>query len=332
MFWRSSKRPDPTPPDTTPLFRKYYSADVPVALETLTEFRGDAFPRSGPECWIDAPDALFAVDRKVSLGELSDSDAEMCRKFITQGFYVAEKLIDHETLDRSWREYESAIERGDLSVPAESHGDDDPYPGRVLDPHLLVPGLRNLQWHPEVLRITDILFGRKTLPFQTIIGHKGSAQSAHSDAIHMTTYPLGFLIANWIAFEDIHPDSGPLFYYPKSHRILPYLLSFEVGIEPLQFKNGLPVYSEKYEPALQRYLDAYELKPETFIAKKGDVFFWHANLVHGGSKRVDLRRSRKALVCHYFGERVFAYHDLSGNASRLHRNGVYADASVDPPV
>ena len=45
----------------------------------------------------------------------------------------------------------------------------------------------------------------------------------------MTTYPLGFLVANWIAFGDISPASVPLEYYPHSHR-LPYLLSAEVGI------------------------------------------------------------------------------------------------------
>nr|WP_321984985.1 hypothetical protein [uncultured Lichenicoccus sp.] len=28
------------------------------------------------------------------------------------------------------------------------------------------------------------------------------------------TYPLGYLAATWTAFEDIHPDSGPLVYYP----------------------------------------------------------------------------------------------------------------------
>ncbi|MDP6776601.1 MAG: hypothetical protein QGI83_07545 [Candidatus Latescibacteria bacterium] len=26
----------------------------------------------------------------------------------------------------------------------------------------------------------------------------------------MTTYPLGYLAAAWIAMEDIHPDCGPV--------------------------------------------------------------------------------------------------------------------------
>jgi hypothetical protein len=48
-------------------------------------------------------------------------------------------------------------------------------------------------------------------------------------------------------------------------------------------------------------------------------------------ERKDLRLSRKALVCHYFAEGVVTYHDLSGNPSRLHRNGMYAPPVVDQP-
>ena len=58
------------------------------------------------------------------------------------------------------------------------------------------------------------------------------------------------------------------------------------------------------------------------------MLFWHANLVHGGARRVDPDTSRKALVCHYFGEGTVTYHDLSGNVSHLHKDGMYAPATV----
>lgn len=314
-------------------FQKTYAAEFPVDLDAIAEFRGDAFPKCGSGCWIDQPDALYRVDEKVALGTMSESDARICRKFIIDGYYIAPGLIADEALDACWRAYEEAIAAGVIELAPEPHGEGDPYPGRRLDPHIEVPEIRQLQWHREVLRITDLLFGRKTLPFQTIMGHKGSSQLAHSDAIHMTTYPLGFLIANWVAFEDIHPDSGPLVYYPGSHRLLPYLLSAEVGILRQEFKvKGYAAYNEKYEPAMARHLEAYGLQPQTFIAQKGDVLFWHANLVHGGAPRADLGHSRKALVCHYFAERAFTYHDLSGNRTRLHKNGLYAPPVVDPPL
>ena len=71
------------------------------------------------------------------------------------------------------------------------------------------------------MRCIRLLMDREPRALQTIASHKGSQQGLHSDSIHMTTYPLGYLTAAWIAFEDIDPDCGPLVYYPGSHR-LPY--------------------------------------------------------------------------------------------------------------
>jgi hypothetical protein len=325
------KRPPPAPSEQR--FRQRYFAEIPVDLESLPQFRAEQFPQSGPAPWIDQPDALDRTRAMAERGELTESDAAICRQFIVEGFTVAPGLVSAAELDAAWQGYERALAEKVVSVEPESHGENDPYPGRLLDPHLQVAEVRALQWHPEILRICDLLLGRKAVPFQTIIGHKSSQQLAHSDAIHMTTYPPGYLIAAWVAFEDVDPASGPLTYYPRSHRLLPYLLSRDVGIAMFEFKEkgGAPTYSARYEPAVQRYLDAYSLTPQAFCPRKGDVLFWHANLVHGGSIRGDLAHSRKALVCHYFARGAFTYHDLSGNASRLHRNGLYEGLAVDPP-
>lgn len=314
-------------------FQKAYIADVPVDLEAMPQFRNEFFPRSGPYPWIDQPDALITLEERVAAGSIDAVDAEICRSLIVDGYCIIKNLIAPDVLDAVWQAYEKALADSVVAVKPEIHGKGDRFPGRLLDPHLKIPEVRELLWRPEILRITDMLFGRKTVPFQTIIGHKSSQQAPHSDAIHMTTYPLGFLLAAWIAFEDVHPHSGPLVYYPKSHRLLPYLLSADVRIEMMKFKekSGSALYNTIYERRLQQYLDAYGLRPQTFCPNKGDVLFWHANLAHGGSRRKNLEHSRKALVCHYFAKGAFTYHDLSGNASRLHRNGLYAELADDKP-
>src|SRR5471032_2370233 len=116
----------------------------------------------------------------------------------------------------------------------------------------------------------------------------------------MTTYPLGYLTAAWVAFEDIHPDSGPLIYYPGSHR-LPYVFSKDVGITESDFKReGYGPYHSKYEPRIAELIAEHGIQPRYFYAKKGDVLIWHANLLHGGSPRQDLTLSRKAAVIHFF--------------------------------
>lgn len=310
-------------------FRELYVADRSVDFESFGEFRAEAFPTSGPLTWLDRPDALFEIDRRLKAGEITEAEAKMCEHWMFEGYVVAPGLIDADLLKKVWTAYEAAIAAGDIKVAPESLGPEDVWPGRNLDPHIPLPVIREIQQHPAVMRIADVLFGRPTLPFQTIMGHKGSSQLAHSDYIHMTTYPMGYLLACWVAFEDIHPDSGPLEYYPRSHRLVPPMLSAELGIEPLAFKRDTSVYHLRYEPAVKRYLEGLDLKPSTFLAKAGDVLFWHAHLLHGGAPRKNLSLSRKALVCHYFARGAVTYHDLSGNPSRLHKNGLYAQPSVD---
>ncbi len=311
-------------------FGEIYIAKQPVDLARLGEFRADAFPESGPCCWLDRPDALLEIERRAQAGEITAAQAEICVKWVIDGYYVAKGLISQDKIDKVWNAYENAVAERVIQPNAESLGAEDVLPGRVLDPHLLSWEVKELQCDKKILEITDLLFGRKTLPFQTIMGHKGSQQAAHSDSIHMTTYPLGWLIANWIALEDIHPDSGPLEFYPRSHRLVPPLYSGDLGIPPYEFKisNG-GVYAARYEPVIRDFLAKMELKPEVFLAKAGDVLFWHSGLIHGGSTRNDLKLSRKALVCHYFAEGVVTYHDLSGNPSRLHRNGFSEPPTAD---
>jgi len=309
-------------------FKKYYFAQKAVDLAGMSNFRGENFPKGEPGCWLDALDAEEQIEKRLSEGLICEEQAILCRFWVEHGYLIFPGLIDNETLDSVWAAYEAGLTAnafGPRKYVNPAYSLDD----RNLDPHLAVDAIWKLQHHPQVLQWTDLLLGRKTVPFQTIMGHAGSQQAAHSDAIHMTTYPLGYLVANWIAFENISPNSGPLEYYPGSHK-LPYILSADVGIPPNEFKQkGYAVYRERYEPAIARLCETKGFEKKQFLAKKGDVLLWHANLIHGGGFRADVNASRKAMVCHFFAQGAFTYHDLSGNPSRLHKNGLLAPITCD---
>jgi hypothetical protein len=219
-------------------------------------------------------------------------------------------------LDDVWNAYERAIKAGRIKLEPETAGENDPYPGRYLNPHKKIGALCKILKHPELLRYIRLLMEREPKPLQTIFSHKGSQQGLHSDSIHMTTYPLGYLTAAWIAFEDIHPDCGPLVYYPGSHR-LPYVFSNDVGISEADFKNeGYASYRARYEPYIRGLIEKHQIEPHYFHAKKGDVLIWHANLIHGGSARTNIQLSRQSLVCHFFVKGAFVYHDLASARSK----------------
>ncbi|WP_306640512.1 phytanoyl-CoA dioxygenase family protein [Sanyastnella coralliicola] len=153
------------------------------------------------------------------------------------------------------------------------------------------------------------LLGKNMVPFQSINFFKSSEQRAHSDSIHMTTYPLGYLTAAWVALEDIGPDQGPLQYWPGSHKF-PYVLNdtFDHGGNSLLLGKDAYLHYEEY---IQKMVAERGIKPETLYPKKGDVFLWHGNLIHGAIKMNDPSLTRKSMVVHYMSPEVICYHEIT---------------------
>lgn len=285
-------------------------AELPVDLSRLPAYRAEYFPDSGPKPWLDGDGWSRQIE------SLPPGESALCRQWAESGYVILQKLLPDLLLDTAWQAYEDAVERGGITLEPESAGDGDRLPGRFLNPHKRVRAFCRVAKYPELLRWIERLLGHPARLLQTIASHKGSQQSAHSDSIHMTTYPLGYLAAAWIAFEDIDSNSGPLVFYPGSHR-LPYVFSHDLQLSVDDMKNeGYASYRARYEPLVQKMIAERGLGPEYFQARKGDVLIWHANLLHGGSLRRDLRLSRKALVGHYFAKGAFVYHDLAASASR----------------
>lgn len=300
-------------------FRARYFADRAVDLDAMRDYKLEGFPDSGPLPWLDLPDAAESIARRLARGEISSEEGEKCREWARSGVVVLKRFFGAPTLDRIWEEYEEAVQSGRVALQPEQPVLGDSLPSRCLDAHFAVPEIRALLHDPRLAGWMKLLLGREPIPFQTLVSHKGSEQREHSDAIHMTTYPVGYLTAAWIAFEDIHPDCGPVVYYRGSHR-LPYLSSLALDIPAADFRRrGYAAYFEKYEPAIQALISEKGLTREVFLPEKGDVLLWHGNLIHAGSPRKNLALSRKAVVLHYFGKGAVCYHDLAGTLTPLER-------------
>jgi len=288
-----------------------------VNLNKMPLYRARRFPASGgPGPWLDRTDPEAEIASRAAAGEITVAEAELCRKWARDGYLILTGFYSADQLDDTWAAYEAAIAAGDVVPPDEPLYDGDPLPGRTSNVHFGVPAMDEMLFEPRMAHLVSVLLGAAAKPFQTIVGHKSSQQLEHSDSIHMSTYPPGHLVANWIAYEHIDADAGPLVYYPGSHK-LPYLLSEDLGIPP---DAGYAHYHTRYEPAIQALIAEHGLQPEYFVPKKGDVLLWHANLLHGGSKVRDVRLSRKALVCHFFAEGCVCYHDLTGQLAHTERD------------
>jgi len=182
--------------------------------------------------------------------------------------------------------------------------------------------LRKYVHDRRILDVMDFILGKKMNVFQSINFLTGSEQAAHSDSIHMTTYPLGYMTAAWIALEEITPDNGPLVYHPGSHK-LHYLLNGQYDHGGNQFVIGEDAYL-RYEQAVDRSIEESHFERKELLAQPGDVLLWHANLLHGGKKITGSGAgvtgplvTRKSMVIHCFADDVLCYHELTQRAAMM---------------
>lgn len=179
---------------------------------------------------------------------------------------------------------------------------------KILFAYEKIPVLKEIINHPQIRTILEELCGSEILPFQSINFQYGSEQKAHSDSVHMATYPEGGLIAIWVALDDIEADNGPLFYYPGSHK-LPYAHNADMNNSTGPLLSPNP--NANYETYQEQLIQENNLEKVVLSAKKGDVFIWHANLLHGGMPHTNTTKTRRSMVVHYFMKDRICYHELS---------------------
>lgn len=168
--------------------------------------------------------------------------------------------------------------------------------------------IKNIGEDEQLKNILHLLLNRKVDLFQSINFIPPSRQRTHSDSIHMSTYPYGGMVAVWIALEDVTVDQGPLHYYPGSHK-LPYVMNKDYNNHGNALTLGKKTYKD-YEDHIAKLIEEKQLEKKVFLAKKGDLLIWHANLLHGGEP-AEPNVTRKSLVFHYYAKDVICYHEVT---------------------
>ncbi|MEN0004285.1 MAG: phytanoyl-CoA dioxygenase family protein [Bacteroidota bacterium] len=258
--------------------------------------------------WLDRPGAKANLQQHPSYAAFSPSIQQELDRFVDDGYMILNNFFDAATIDSHNQEIERLRKQQEV---------DFNYTGRKIMNAFQQSELIDQQFfrYPPLLKLLSFALGKTVIPFQTINFVEGSEQRAHSDSIHMTTYPKGYLIAIWVALEDCDANNGPLFYYPKSHR-LPYILGPQFPSGNSYFTVGAHS-NKRYEDQIEQVIQAAGLQPKIFKAQKGDVLVWHANLLHGGSPIHREGATRKSMVAHYYAEDVICYHEISQRPALL---------------
>ncbi|GJM22806.1 MAG: hypothetical protein DHS20C15_27210 [Planctomycetota bacterium] len=160
--------------------------------------------------------------------------------------------------------------------------------------------VRKLAAAPKVLDVLQLLYQRPAFPFQTLNFDVGTEQPAHSDTIHFHCMPRRYMVGVWAPLEDVDAQCGTLFVVPGSHKLPDYDMS-ELGL--LASSDSY----RSYEDLVRRILDVCGLKSQIVELKRGQAVIWSANLFHGGSPRLDPKRTRHSQATHYYFEDCMYY-------------------------
>ena len=268
--------------------RKQYYSSV-----SDSDFKG-----VNPGVFGPSKEEVKAIGKKYE--ELSSEIKNQVAGFGDDGYAIIKGFFSEERIDAINSEVDRMLATGEVNYK---------YQNKIMFAIHKSQLIYDMGADGDLMKVLDYLQGEKTSLFQSINFKTGSNQRTHSDAIHMSTFPRGRMIAVWVALEDMSLENGPLHYYPGSHR-LPYVMNEDFGNTSSRWWLGPKEYSD-YEDRIAEIIEEKKLKKDVFVAQKGDVLIWHANILHGGEKVVDPDSTRKSVVFHYYADKCIAFHEIT---------------------
>ena len=257
--------------------------------------------KSDREWWPEVTESQMSSVTDARVQNLVGRYSDEIRSWTKEGYLVLPGLLSGESVEIVNEEITRLLQKEEVGFNRQGN--------KIMFALRKSEAVRKVIDESGLHPLMDLLMGKETSLFQSINFLRGSEQGTHSDSIHMSTHPRGGLIAAWIALEDVSEENGPLHYYPGSHK-LPYINNVDFGNEGNALMLGGKPYAA-YTEVVNERIDQAGLKKKIFTPKKGDVFIWHANLLHGGEPIGDPNSTRKSMVLHYFSPDHICYHEIS---------------------
>jgi phytanoyl-CoA hydroxylase len=254
--------------------------------------------------WTDTPYALQRVAGLYDAREISSGERDDLTHFIEHGWLVWPAAIEPDLIDRFAADirghhkhqgkFLTTDHRNNKSGLKLSGSSPDRFES-LFDLYVNLASAREVCLHTRIARFLSLVFDTKPVASQQLLFQRSNGHRVHQDTSVVAVEDPMLLVATWIALEDVQEGSGELAFYDKSHRLPHYL--FKDGTKRMNFADDdQDLYQAELEAACTRESMTYE----RFLAKKGDVFFWTADLVHRSHPRtLPDGTSRLSCVTHY---------------------------------
>ncbi|HEY0183180.1 MAG TPA: phytanoyl-CoA dioxygenase family protein [Rhodopila sp.] len=285
--------------------------------------------------WTDTPYAMQRVVGLREAGEITAAEADDLAHFIEHGWLLWRGAIEPALVDRFAADvrghhrhkgkFLTTDHRNGRSGRKLSGSTPDRFES-LFDLYVNLESARRVCFHPRISRFLSLVFDTKPVACQQLLFQRSNGHQVHQDTSVVTVEDPMLLAATWIALEDVVAGSGELAFYDKSHRLPHYL--FSDGTKRIDFDRDNPdLYVAELDAACRRAAMPYEC----LLAKKGDVFFWTADLVHRSHPRtLPDDTSRLSCVTHYHPGTTtpfwFRHHPDRTHIVHLGDQGAYASA------
>lgn len=255
-----------------------------------------------PALWTDKPNWLVQLRALAATGFINQTDADQLAHFADHGWLLMERAIEPALVDEFVNDIRNLHQNPGMFVTTDFrngrgqklNGNRPDETESMFDLYVNLQSSRQVCMHPKVTRFLGLVFQSKVLAFQQLLFQCSNGHRWHQDTAYVVVDTPTLLAATWIALQDIVEGSGELAYYDRSHHLPHYM--FHNGTTKHHDGGDGPEYNRDLEEACQ----ARQLAHKRLLARKGDVFFWAADLVHRSHPRsLPPDTARMACVTHY---------------------------------
>jgi phytanoyl-CoA hydroxylase len=254
--------------------------------------------------WTDTANAMQRVSMLREADTIDEQERNDLAHFIEHGWLIwrgaiAAKLIDKFASDirnhyKKPGKFLTTNHRNNTPGLKLSGSEPDRFES-LFDLYVNLASARAVCLHPRISRFLALVFDTKPVVSQQLLFQRSNGHRTHQDTSVVAIEDPMLLVASWIALEDVVEGSGELAFYDKSHTLPHYV--FKDGTKRMNFAaDDSDLYMTELEAACRTESKTYE----RFLAKKGDLFFWTADLVHRSHPRtLPEDTSRLSCVTHY---------------------------------
>lgn len=289
--------------------------------------------------WIDRTDFAQQLEQRTRTDGLRSELAMQLRSFEQRGVVVLERGASDAELTGFENAISAAFREGHAHLISQNPGDNSPRPVlagmnrrgvRIVDSYGALPQALDLLSSPALVDFLQALFAERPKLFQSLSFDTGSEQGFHQDTAYVVVDRPLEIVGCWVALEDVKLGSGELQYIIGSHR----LPDFDFGGNRKHWRptEDAPDSHARWTRWLVEESQRRGLAVESFLARRGDILVWHADVAHGGAPITHPEYSRKSLVGHFCPESVVPAYvkELPTRAKTLrHREIAYCSWHYD---